>query len=36
MRHEAVFDSGKTNNSMQFRSIEVQRELNLHVGFNLM
>jgi hypothetical protein len=36
MRHEASSDSGKTNNSMQFRPIEVQRALSRHAGYNLM
>ena len=36
MRHEASSDSGKTNDSMEFQPIEVQGELNLHAGFNLM
>ena len=36
MHHEASSDSGKTNNSMQFRPIEVQLALNWHAGYNLM
>jgi len=35
MHHEASSDSGKTNNSMQFRPIEVQLVLNWHAGYNL-
>jgi hypothetical protein len=36
MHHEASSDSGKTNNSMQFRPIEVQLALNWEAGYNLM
>jgi len=36
MRHEASSDSGKTNNSMQFRPIDVQRALSRPAGYNLM
>jgi len=36
MHHEALSDSRRTNNSMQFQSIEVQLALNWHAGYNLM
>jgi len=36
MHREASSDSGKTNNSMQFRPIEVQQGLNWHAGYNPM
>jgi hypothetical protein len=36
MRHESSSDRGKTNNSLQFWSIEVQQALNRYEGFNLM
>jgi hypothetical protein len=36
MRHEASFDSGKTNHSTQFWLIEVLRALRRHAGYNLM
>jgi len=36
MHHEASSDSGKTNNSMLFRPIEVQLALNWPAGYNLM
>jgi len=36
MGHEASSDSGKTNNCMQFRSIEVPLALNWHAGYNPM
>jgi len=36
MRHEASSESGKINNSMQFRPIEVHQALNRHAGSNLM
>jgi len=35
MHHEALSDSGKTNNSMQFWPIGLQLVLNWHVGYNL-
>jgi len=36
MRHESSSDSGKTNNSMHFKSIEVQLALNQHAEYNPM
>jgi hypothetical protein len=36
MHPETSSDSGKMNNSMQFRPIEVQLAFNWHVGYNLM
>jgi hypothetical protein len=36
MHHEASSDSGKTNNRMQVRSIEVQLAMNWHAGDNPM
>jgi hypothetical protein len=36
MHHVPSSGSGKTNNHMLFRSIEVQLALNLHAGYNLM
>jgi len=36
MCHEPSSDSGKTNNSMEFRPIEVHQTWNRHAGFNLM
>jgi hypothetical protein len=36
MHPEASSDSGKMNNSMQFRRIEVQLALNWPAGYNLM
>jgi hypothetical protein len=35
IHHEASCDSRKTNTSMQFWPMEVQRALNNHAGFNL-
>jgi hypothetical protein len=36
MHHEASSDSGKMNNNMLFRPIEVKQALNWQTGYNLM
>jgi hypothetical protein len=36
MHHKTSSDSGKMNNNMQFRPIEVQLAMNWVAGYNLM